>query len=137
VITAVDTSVLIAIDQGEESAAGWVEALADAREQGALCIGEVVAAEFFAVVMDADEFAATLADLGIEFTPSSRQAACRAGELFRRYREAGGPREHLIPDFLIGAHAEIDCDRLASPDRGFLRRYFPDLVLLGPGGETQ
>lgn len=131
-ITAIDTAVLIAIDQGEAEAEAWVETLAKAREQGALCICEVVAAEYFAVVMDADSFAATLCDLGVEFAPASQRAACRAGEIFRCYRDAGGPREHLVPDFLIAAHAAEDCDRLASPDRGYLRRYFPRLPLLAP-----
>jgi len=131
-ITAIDTAVLVAIDQAEADAEAWVDTLAEAREQGALCICEVVAAEYFAVVMDADTFAANLRDLGVEFTPASQQAACRAGEIFRRYRDAGGPREHLIPDFLIAAHAAEDCDRLASPDRGYLRKYFPQLPLLAP-----
>lgn len=38
--------------------------------------------------------------------------------------------DRLIPDFLIAAHAQIDCDRLAAADRGYLRRYFPDLPVL-------
>lgn len=131
-ITAVDTAVLIAIDQGEADAGAWVDALVEARAEGALCISEVVAAEYFAVVMDAEAFDANLRDLGIEFVPTGRAAACLAGEIFRRYRDAGGPREHLIPDFLIAAHASVQCDRLASSDRGYLRRYFPRLPLLGP-----
>ncbi|MEO8353610.1 MAG: hypothetical protein ABI680_17930, partial [Chthoniobacteraceae bacterium] len=64
-----DTSVLIAIDQGESRATQWVEILADARAEGALRVCDVVAAEFFAVVMDRAAFDAILADLGIEIAP--------------------------------------------------------------------
>ena len=129
-ITFVDTSVLLAIDLGEDDAAAWVEALAGCRGDGILCIGEVVAAEFFAVVQDEVEFQQTLADLGIEFRPSSLAASMVAGSTFRRYREQGGPREHLIPDFLVAAQAAVDGQRLAAKDRGYLRRYFPQVELV-------
>ncbi len=131
-ITAVDTVVLIAIDQGEPNAEGWVEILANARAEGALVICEVVAAEFYAVVMNDHHFAATLTDLGIEFSPASIGACRLAGRIFRGYREAGGPRNHLVPDFLVAAHAMVDCDRLATADRGYLRPCFPALRILGP-----
>ena len=129
-ITAVDTSVLIAIDQGETSAQQWVDFLAAAREEGALAICDIVAAEFFAIVMDVEAFNAFLSDLGIEILPTSRTAACHAGSIFRQYRDQKGPRDHLIPDFLIASHALIDCHRLASTDRGYHRRYFPNLRLI-------
>lgn len=131
-ITAIDTSVLIAIDQSEPDAEAWVDALADARAAGGLVICEVVAAEFFAVVMEEAPFAASLEDLGIEVAPMSLAAAKLAGRVFRAYRDEGGPRRHLIPDFLIAAHALADCGRLASSDRGYQRRYFPELKLLKP-----
>lgn len=59
-------------------------------------------------------------------------AAYLAGQTFLRYRRDGGPRQHLIPDFLIAAHASAQADRLAAIDRGYLRAYFPGLKLLTP-----
>jgi len=129
-ITAVDTSVLIAIYRGERDGARWAERLADCRAEGVLCVGEIVAAEFFATVMDEKEYTQILQELGLEMRPSNLAAVQLAGRTFRRYRDQGGPRTHLIPDFLIAAHAQEQADRLAALDRGYLRRYFSDLKLV-------
>ena len=68
--------------------------------------------------------------LSISYEPISSEAAFLAGETFKAYRKAGGPRQHLVPDFLIAAHAQIRADRLAATDRGYLRKWFSDLPLL-------
>jgi predicted nucleic acid-binding protein len=130
--TAVDTSVLIAIAKGEAHADAWVRLLAAQGARGDLIICEIVAAEFFALVLDPDKFDAAIQALGILFSPSNLQAAQLAGRQFRRYRDEGGPREYLIPDFLVGAHALAQADQLAAIDRGYLRRYFPKLKVLAP-----
>lgn len=129
-ITAVDTSVLIAITKGEVSAPQWTDLLASARGDGDLIICDVVAAEFFALLLDEAKFQQSLHGLGIVFSPISLESARLAGRIFNTYRREGGPREHLVPDFLIGAHAQRQADRIAAIDRGYLRRYFPRLKVL-------
>ena len=74
----------------------------------------------------------TLERLGIHFDGVTPHTACEAGQIFKSYRDEGGPRRHLIPDFLIGAHPLYQCNGLAAVDRGYLRRYFPTLTLLAP-----
>jgi len=64
------------------------------------------------------------------YEPIKPEAAYLAGQMFLRYRREGGPRQHLIPDFLIAAHASAQADRLAAIDRGYLRTYFPDLEIM-------
>ncbi|MFT5405234.1 MAG: hypothetical protein ACI9DF_004081, partial [Verrucomicrobiales bacterium] len=54
------------------------------------------------------------------------------GLTFKCYRQAGGPRQHLVPDFMIAAHAETQADQLAAIDRGYVRRWFPNLRVLMP-----
>lgn len=70
--------------------------------------------------------------LGVEFSPLEASAASLAGELFAKYRRAGGTRQRILPDFLIGAHALDMGARIASDDEGFFRKYFNGLGVIKP-----
>ena len=126
-IVAIDSSVLLAIFKGEQTAEAWVDLLVKKGRKGRLVVCDVVVAEVAALFPDSGAFAAALEELGVDYVPTEQAAAEHAGRLFRRYRQEGGPRTHLIPDFLVGAHAELQADALAAVDRGYLRRYFEGL----------
>jgi predicted nucleic acid-binding protein len=132
VITAVDTSVLISLYKGEPGSENWLEVLRSQNKLGRLIVCEVVVAEVAALLHDDKESVAFFRDLGIDYEPMQLPAALLAGNIFHAYRRGGGPREHLIPDFLIGAHALLQAEQLAAADRGYLRRYFPKLRVITP-----
>ena len=50
----------------------------------------------------------------------------------RRYRQRGGNRSRTVADFLIGAHAMMQCDALITRDDGFYRDYFKGLKVIVP-----
>lgn len=132
-ITAIDTNVLLDLLLPDER---FVEASSRALEQaaatGALVLCDVVYAELcahFSSQRAGEEF---LAEAGIRVEGLTREACYLASQTWRAYRRQGGRRNRILPDFLIGAHAQLQASRLLSRDRGFYRRMFPSLVLVEP-----
>ncbi|MDE3244306.1 MAG: type II toxin-antitoxin system VapC family toxin, partial [Nitrospirota bacterium] len=62
--------------------------------------------------------------------PFTADHAYTAGVAHAAYRKAGGKRQRILADFLIGAHAFHEADQLLTRDRGFYRRYFSGLAVL-------
>jgi predicted nucleic acid-binding protein len=129
---ALDASVLLTVFNQEAGADEWMEVLIQARRQGLLVLCEIVYAEVAPAFESQAELNKALTALGARLDPIGAEAAWLAGQTFKQYRAEGGPREHLIPDLLIAAHAKVQADRLAAKDRGYLRRYFPELAVLRP-----
>ncbi len=130
--TAVDSSVLWSVFRDEPDARSWVDLLVEARRESRLILCDVVFAEIAPFFRDLEDLHSRLEALGVEYDAITPASAFVAGEIFKAYRREGGPRAHLIPDFLVGAHALHQAGRLAARDRGYLRRYFPKLRILAP-----
>ena len=150
---AVDSNVILDVlaEQSEHLAESKAKLLAAAdNERVILC--EAAYAEVasqFADDMSLDSF---LSDWQIVPQSSTRQALHAAGVAWRRYTreprrftcpECGATqqvrcercgslvtrRQHVVADFMIGAHALVHAGRLLTRDRGYYARYFPELVL--------
>jgi predicted nucleic acid-binding protein len=134
--TAVDSSVLLAIFNGEPEAHAWLKCLIDARREGQLVVCDVAYAELAPAFASESDLRQALYKLGVTFEAVTPASAWKAGVTYRDYRDAGGPRDRLIPDFVIAAHASVQANRLAAADRGYLRSYFADLPILQPTRET-
>ena len=153
-ITAVGTDVLLDVlipdaPHGDESEG----ALAEAVRAGAVVISDLVYAELAAHFPDRADLDRFLADTSIRLEPCAAEALYRAGRAWSEYlrrrpaalacpqcgaaqdvrcdRCGAGvqPKQHVVADFVIGAHALVQADRLLSRDRGYYTTYFPDLKL--------
>lgn len=129
---AIDSSVLIDIIGGDARAEAAAAAVEDALARGPVVVCEVVLAEVVAGLGQSAVVVDRLEDAGIEFLPLEQRAAARAGEMQRRYRQRGGAHGRTVPDFLIGAHALLQCHGLITRDAGFFRDYFKGLKVIVP-----
>jgi predicted nucleic acid-binding protein len=132
-ISAVDSSVILDVVTADPRHADESEGvLLRASREGQVIACECVLAEIHPAFDGPDSFEEFLADWQVEFVPSSRPSAILAGRHFAAYLQRGGARRRIVADFLIGAHAQTQADRLVARDRGYLRDYFSGLELLDP-----
>jgi predicted nucleic acid-binding protein len=131
--TAVDSSVLLDVLAGdphfEEASA---RALSQALAAGDVVICDAVVAEVQTMLDTRDTAMESLALMGIRYLATTEAAAVRAGHMQRRYRDRGGRRQRVVADFLIGAHAMMQCNALITRDDGFYRDYFKGLKVIVP-----
>ena len=130
-ITAVDTSVLLDIFGADRKfGPGSAAALNTCLTKGSLVACDVVWAETCAAFATPASAESAMTLLRIDFSPTNSTIALAVGEAWRAYRRAGGTRERVIADFMIGAHALASADWLLTRDRGFYRRYFKGLQVM-------
>ena len=129
---AVDSSVLIDLLGNSARTEAATDAVRDALHQGPVAFCDVVVAEVCTALRQGSEALQVLEDAGLVYLPVQAKSALRAGEMQRRYRQRGGQRERTIPDFLVGAHALLQCDALVTFDADFFRDYFKGLKVIVP-----
>jgi hypothetical protein len=132
-VIAADSSVLIdlIVGAGEDSAAA-AEAIRQALHQGPVVLCEVALAELCTSLRGGSDVLTHLEQAGIAYSAMEPGSALRAGEMQRRYRQRGGNRSRTVADFLIGAHAMMQCHALVTRDAGFYRDYFKGLRVIVP-----
>ena len=130
---AVDSSVLLDVLSGDARFCRASEAcLAQALAVGEVVICDAVVAEVQTMLDTRETAMDSLAAMGLRYLATTEAAAVRAGHMQRRFRDRGGRRDRVVADFLIGAHALLQCNALITRDAGFYRDYFKGLKVIVP-----
>ncbi len=132
-VIALDSSVLLDVLVGDpRHVDASEEAIAGALAMGEVVVCEAVVAELQSLLDTDADVMEVLESMGIRFQPGSEQVAMRAGLMNKRFRKRGGQRERVMADFLIGAHAMLQCKALITRDDAFFRVYFKGLRIIAP-----
>ncbi len=129
----VDTNVILDVVEDDPDWADWSQArLETAALQYTLLIDAIIYAELSVAYLRIEELEAMLGTGGFRLEPIPREALFLAGKVFQQYRNRGGTKTGVLPDFFIGAHAAVSGIPLLTRDPRRYRTYFPGLELICP-----
>jgi predicted nucleic acid-binding protein len=135
--TAIDTNVISILWSGTPKASRSRMLLDQAGREGTLVVCGIVCSELLAHPA-ADEAGLhrflTRTDIVADYE-LHRAIWLEAGRRFgayakRRRTSGGGEPRRLLADFLVGAHAILEADRLLTFDRSAYLRDFPELTIM-------
>lgn len=131
--TLVDTNILLDLVTNDEKWGEWsVAQLEAAAAKGTLFVNKVIFAELSIRFESAKSVLAMLEGMKIDFADIPHDALFLAGKAYSQYRKAGGMRQGVLPDFFIGAHAQVVGTPLLTRDTGRFSTYFPSVPLITP-----
>jgi Predicted nucleic acid-binding protein, contains PIN domain len=129
----IDTNVFIDVFGPETPFKEWSSnMLLSLRTSAQFILSPIVWAELASMAPSEADLTLLLSRLALVREALPFTAAYRAGIAHIQYRKSGGVRERTLPDFLIGAHADVRSHRLLTRDPGRYRAYFPSLNLISP-----
>jgi predicted nucleic acid-binding protein len=130
--TVVDSSVLLDVFTQDKKWCRWSEAnLLAAAMRGALIINAVVLAEVAPRFSQIEALRQALPSMAV-IEPIPFAASFLAGHAHANYRRAGGARQAILPDFLIGAHAAVTGRPLLTRDPKRVAAHIPGANLIVP-----
>ncbi len=128
-----DTNVLLDIATADPVWMPWSEKqFRAAAQQSPVPINPFIYAELapaFATAADLDRW---LDPTVFQRLPLPYAAGWLAAQAFLKYRRSGGTKTSPLPDFYIGAHAEVEGYTLVTRDVARYRTYFPSVTLIVP-----
>ena len=128
-----DSNVLLDIATADENWLSWSEAqFRAAAEQGPILINPIIYAELAPAFVTPASLDQWLDPTVFERLPLPYAAGWVASQAFLSYRRAGGTKSSPLPDFFMGAHAEVERQTLVTRDAARYRTYFPNVALITP-----
>jgi predicted nucleic acid-binding protein len=133
----VDSNVLIDISGDDGHWADWSRAnLNDAAMQGRILLNQIIVAEVAPIFASLDAFVAWMSPLQPDYVDLTNEAAFAGGRAFREHRSRRradmATIKSVLPDFLIGGHAQSLGATILTRDPRFYRSYFADVPLICP-----
>ena len=131
--TFLDTNILIYLTNPVEAHHQWaVDQLQLCKANGPAIISDIVYCEFSTGMKNKAEVDEVVARFDLERIRGSDEALVKAGAAFKVYKSRQGTKTNVLPDFLIGAIADVLGAPLLTANERDFTGYFPNLKVISP-----
>lgn len=128
----VDTNVIIDVLTDDPNWADWSEQALGDHADSDLAVNPAIFAELCFGCDSVSEAEAIVRDFEFRYLETPRDGLFRAAKAFGRYKQQGGNKEFVLPDFFVGGHAESASLSIITRDVGRYSSYFPSVPLICP-----
>ena len=129
----VDTNVILDILTDDEDWYDWSANKITALEHAnRLIINPIIYSELSVGFDTKNELDKVLSDFDFGYEEIDRFALYKAAKAFMRYKREGGEKRSPLPDFYIGAQADVKEYVILTRDMNRYNKYFPSVELIVP-----
>jgi predicted nucleic acid-binding protein len=129
----VDSNIILDILTKDKIWYEWsAEKLAEYAAANDLIINQIIYAEISIRFSKVEELDEVLKEANIKCENMPFEAGFLAGKCFMAYKDRGGVKGSVLPDFYIGAHAAITRRPILTRDKGRYVSYFKNLRVVSP-----
>lgn len=128
----VDTNLILDIATDDPVWGEWSDIQITKYQAKGLVIIPVIYAELCVSAASIAEVDILITQLKLEIQELPRLALFRAAKAFLHYRRRGGTKTSTLPDFFIGAHAEVARLPILTRDTNRYKTYFPKVKVIAP-----
>jgi predicted nucleic acid-binding protein len=128
-----DTNVLLDLATADPKWLPWSKGqFSAAVSKGPIFLNPIIYAELAPAFHSSADLDHWLDPAVFQRLPLPYAAGWLASQAWMKYRKSGGVKTAPLPDFYIGAHAEVENRTIVTRDVYRYRTYFPKVVVVGP-----
>ena len=128
----VDSNVILDMVTQDPQWLDWSRSALEQHLDGGLLVNAVIYSELCSSANTAADVDALLEAMELALADIPREALFLASKAHLSYRRQGGTKASPLPDFFIGAHAQVLGIPILTRDQGRYRTYFPHVALICP-----
>jgi len=131
--TFLDTNILISLLSEDDKFHHWsVGQFEQCKLKGPTLISDIVYCEFSIGMASKEDADVAVNRFALERFSGNDDALFRAGRAYKMYRNNAGQKTNVLPDFIIGAIAEVSGAPLVTTNPKDFATYFPSVELIYP-----